>query len=75
MTIVNIKNICISLPHAIEDIKYGTDLCFSFTNKIFCGTRIDGPFRTGIKCEESDFGDLIERQGIVSIPRSHRLIG
>ena len=32
-------------------------------------TRIEGPFRTGIKCNESDFGDLIERQGIVPMPR------
>ena len=69
MTIEDIRNICISLPHATEDIKYGTDLCFSIGNKIFCGTRIEGPFRTGIKCNESDFGDLIERQGIVPMPR------
>jgi hypothetical protein len=26
---------CISLPHATEDIKYGNDLCFSVGNKIF----------------------------------------
>ena len=59
MTIEDLRNICISLPHATEDIKYGTDLCFSIGNKISCGTRIEGPFRTGIKCNESDFGDLI----------------
>jgi predicted DNA-binding protein (MmcQ/YjbR family) len=69
MTIEDIRNICISLPHATEDIKYGTDLCFSLGNKIFCGTRIEGPFRTGIKCNESDFSNLIERQGIVPMPR------
>jgi len=69
MTIEDLRNICISLPHATEDIKYGTDLCFSIGNKIFCGTRIEGPFRTGIKCNESDFGDLIERQGILPMPR------
>ena len=69
MTIEDIRNICISLPYTTEDIKYGTDLCFSIGNKIFCGTRIEGPFRTGIKCDESDFGDLIERHGIVPMPR------
>jgi predicted DNA-binding protein (MmcQ/YjbR family) len=69
MTIDDIRNICISLPHATEDIKYGTDLCFSIGNKIFCGTRLEGIFRTGIKCNESDFADLIERQGIVPMPR------
>ena len=60
---------CLSLPHAKEDIKYGTDLCFSVGNKIFLGTRIEGPFKTGIKCSESDFADLIEREGIVPMPR------
>jgi predicted DNA-binding protein (MmcQ/YjbR family) len=69
MTLEDIRNSCISLPHATEDIKYGTDLCFSIGTKIFCGTRIEGPFRTGIKCNESDFADLIERQGIVPMPR------
>jgi predicted DNA-binding protein (MmcQ/YjbR family) len=69
MTIEDIRNICISLPGANEDIKYGTDLCFSIGTKIFCGTRIEGPFRTGIKCNEFDFADLIERQGIVPMPR------
>jgi predicted DNA-binding protein (MmcQ/YjbR family) len=69
MTIEDIRDICISLPHATEDIKYGTDLCFSIGNKIFCGTRIEGQFKTGIKCDELDFGELIERQGIVPMPR------
>lgn len=69
MTIEDIRNICISLPQVTEDIKYGTDLCFSVGGKIFCGTRIEGPFRTGIKCNESDFNDLTERQGIVPMPR------
>ncbi len=69
MTIEELRNICISLPHATEDIKYGTDLCFSIGKKIFCGTRIEGPFRTGIKCDESDFANLVERENIVPIPR------
>jgi len=69
MTLEDLRQICISLPNVTEDIKYGTDLCFSIGNKIFCGTRIEGPFRTGIKCEESDFGNLIEREGIAPMPR------
>jgi predicted DNA-binding protein (MmcQ/YjbR family) len=69
MTVEDLRDICISLPHATEDLKYGTDLCFSVGNKIFCGTRIEGEFRTGIKCDESDFAFLIEREGIVPMPR------
>lgn len=69
MTIEDLRIICLSLPHATEDIKYGSDLCFSVGKKIFCGTRIEGNFRTGIKCDESDFALLIEREGIVPMPR------
>jgi predicted DNA-binding protein (MmcQ/YjbR family) len=69
MTPGDLRHICISLPNATEDIKYTTDLCFSIGNKIFCGTRIEGPFRTGIKCDENDFADLTEREGIVPMPR------
>ncbi|AYB34851.1 MmcQ/YjbR family DNA-binding protein [Chryseolinea soli] len=69
MTLEDLRQTCISLPHVTEDVKYGTDLCFSIGNKIFCGTRIEGPFRTGIKCEESDFAHLVEREGIVPMPR------
>jgi predicted DNA-binding protein (MmcQ/YjbR family) len=69
MTVGDLRDICILLPHSTEDIKYGTDLCFSVGKKIFCGTRIEGDFRTGIKCNESDFAFLIEREGIAPMPR------
>jgi predicted DNA-binding protein (MmcQ/YjbR family) len=69
MTVELLREFCLSFPQATEDIKYGTDLCFSVGRKIFCGTRIEGPFRTGIKCSEEDFAHLIEREGIVPLPR------
>ena len=69
MTVEDIRDFCISLPKAREDIKYGSDLCFSIGKKIFCGTRMEGPFKTGIKCDESDFAELIEREGIVPMPQ------
>ena len=69
MTIEDLRHYCLSLPGATEDIKYGSDLCFSVGNKIFFGTRIEGPFRTGIKCTEETFADIIERDGVVPMPR------
>lgn len=60
---------CLSLPGAIEDVKYGSDLCYSVGGKIFLGTRIEGPFRTGIKCNAEDFALLTERDGVVPMPR------
>lgn len=69
MDIELLRKICLSLPHATEDIKYGSDLCFSIAKKIFAGTRIEGAFRTGIKCTEEDYAELVERDGIVPMPR------
>ena len=69
MTLEEVRELCISLPAVTESIKYGTDLCFCVGNKIFLGTRVEGPFRTGIKCEESEYAALIERNGIVPMPR------
>ncbi len=68
MTIDLLQQICLSLPYTKEDVKYGTDLCFSIGGKIFCGTRMEGPFRTGIKCTAEEFAELVERQGIVPMP-------
>jgi predicted DNA-binding protein (MmcQ/YjbR family) len=69
MTLEELRQICLSMPLATEDVKYESDLCFSIGKKIFCGTRIEGAFRTGIKCTEDDFAELIEREGIVPMPR------
>ena len=69
MTVEDMRRYCLSMPGATEDIKYGSDLCFSAGDKVFCGTRIEGPFRTGIKCAEETFAELIERDGVVPMPR------
>jgi predicted DNA-binding protein (MmcQ/YjbR family) len=69
MTTEDLQQYCLSLPGATEDVKYGSDLCFSVCGKIFCGTRITGEFRTGLKCTEEAFADLTERDGIVPMPR------
>ncbi|MES2733903.1 MAG: MmcQ/YjbR family DNA-binding protein [Bacteroidota bacterium] len=69
MTIDFLRQTCLSLPGATEDIKYDSDLCFSIGPKIFCGTRIEGAFRAGFKCDEEDFATLMEREGIIPLPR------
>ncbi len=64
-----LQQFCLSLPGATEDVKYGSDFCFSVGGKIFLGTRLAGPFRTGIKCSEDVFALLTERAGIIPMPR------
>ena len=69
MNLEFLRQYCLLMPGATEDIKYGSDLCYSVGGKIFLGTRMNGPFRTGIKCCEEDFALLVERDGIVPMPR------
>jgi predicted DNA-binding protein (MmcQ/YjbR family) len=69
MNIEDLRELCLSLPYATEDVKYGSDLSFSIGKKIFCGTRITGSFRTGLKCNPDDFAILTEKQGILPMPR------
>jgi len=69
MSLEFLRQYCLSMPGATEDIKYGSDLCYSVGGKIFLGTRIEGPFRTGIKCSDEDFAAFNERDGVVPMPR------
>ncbi len=69
MNLEFLRQYCLALPGATEDIKYGSDLCYSVGGKIFLGTRIQGPFRTGVKCNQEDFAALTEKEGIVPMPR------
>ena len=69
MNLEFLRQCCLCLPGAVEDVKYGSDLCFSVGGKIFLGTRLEGAFRTCIKCGEDVFALLTERAGIVPMPR------
>ena len=69
MNLEFLQQFCLSLPACVEDVKYGSDLCYSVGGKIFLGTRLQGPFRTGIKCTPEIFAQLTEREGIVPMPR------
>ncbi len=69
MNLEFLRQYCLSLPCCVEDVKYGSDLCYSVGGKIFLGTRLQGPFRTGIKCAPELFAELTEREGIVPMPR------
>ena len=52
MTVALLREICLAMPFATEDIKYGADLCFSIRKKIFSGTRNRGPIsdRNKMQC-------------------------
>jgi hypothetical protein len=62
MTIDGLRRICMSLPAATEDIKWGADLAFSVGGKMFCVVNIEPPHQMSFKCTPEEFAELIERE-------------
>lgn len=63
-----LRSICQKLPHVTEDMKWGNDLCFMIGGKIFCVVVLDTPTRVSIKVTDEEFGELVERPGIIPAP-------
>ncbi len=64
-----LRNFCLSLPHATEQIQWGDNLVFKVGGKIFAIAALEPSDRClSFKCSNEDFGDLTERPGIVPAP-------
>ncbi len=70
MNIDQLREFCLALPHATEDVKWGHDLCFSVGGKMFCITGLDPAdgFSFSFKCTPERFAELTELEGIVPAP-------
>lgn len=68
MNIDSIRNYCLSLPHATEDIQWGNDLLFRISGKIFAVTSLAPPHSLAFKCTPEKFDELIECDGIIPAP-------
>jgi predicted DNA-binding protein (MmcQ/YjbR family) len=68
MTVDGLRQICIALPGATEDIKWGVDLAFSVGGKMFCVVNVEPPHQMSFKCTAEEFAELIEREGIIPAP-------
>ena len=65
MNIEQLRNFCLALPGATEDVKWGSDLCFCVGAKMFCVTGADSiAGGLSLKCTPEKFDELIEREGI-----------
>lgn len=64
-----VRELCLSLPHATEQIQWGDNLVFKVGGKIFAVAALE-PARhcLSLKCSDDDFAELIERPGIVPAP-------
>lgn len=65
-----IREFCLSLPEATENIQWGEDLCLKVRGKIFTTVVLsDGKFpRLCFKCTPEKFDELLEIEGISIAP-------
>ena len=64
-----VRDLCLSFPHASEQVTWGADLTFRISGKIFAVTVLE-PARVWLsfKCSAENFADLTERAGIIPAP-------
>jgi predicted DNA-binding protein (MmcQ/YjbR family) len=68
LTIEALRTFCRSLPAVTEDVKWGSDLCFSVAKKMFVVVNLEPPHQIGFKCTPEAFAELVERPGIIPAP-------
>jgi predicted DNA-binding protein (MmcQ/YjbR family) len=68
MTIETLQQICRAFPGVTEDIKWGADLAFCVGGKMFCVVNTEPPHQMSFKCTPDDFGELVERPGLIPAP-------
>src|SRR4029077_600188 len=64
-----VRDLCLSFPHATEQITWGIDLTFRISGKIFAVTVLE-PAKVWLsfKCPAENFAELTERAGIIPAP-------
>jgi len=68
MTVEKLLQFCRALAGVTEDVKWGSDLCFSVSGKMFLVTNLEPPHSIAFKCTPGEFGELVERPGIIPAP-------
>jgi predicted DNA-binding protein (MmcQ/YjbR family) len=68
VTLESLRALCLALPDATEDIKWGQDLAFSIRKKMFCVVNTEPPHQMSFKCSPDDFAELIGRSGMKPAP-------
>lgn len=65
-----VRELCLSLPHATEDIQWENDLLFRVARKIFCVVTLEplAPVKLCVKCTPEKFAELVEVEGIIPAP-------
>ena len=72
MNSAELEKLCMSFKGTTRDIKWGNDLCYSVGTKMFCVTSVEGMQYVSFKTTPEEFGQLIERTGIIPAPYNAR---
>lgn len=68
MDIESLRDYCLSLPKATEDVKWGHDLCFCLEKKMFCVVGMTAPHSTSFKVKNEEFDEMSSRPGFIPAP-------
>jgi|SRR5580693_3859084 predicted DNA-binding protein (MmcQ/YjbR family) len=68
MNIENLRAICKKLPSVTEGIKWGNDLCFMVSDKMFCVASLEIPLKVSFKVGDNEFDELSSHEGIIPAP-------
>jgi predicted DNA-binding protein (MmcQ/YjbR family) len=65
MTLDSLRDYCLSLPDATENIQWGADLVFKVGGKMFTVASTEpGDTKVSFKCTPEEFAELVEQDGI-----------
>ncbi|RYZ23390.1 MAG: MmcQ/YjbR family DNA-binding protein [Chitinophagaceae bacterium] len=63
-----LRNACLALPGAQEEIKWEHDLVYTVGGKMFCVTSLEGPHSFSCKVPDERFEELLQVPGIAPAP-------
>jgi len=68
-SVESIRKLCLSLPHATEQVQWGYDLVFKIGGKMFAITPLEpAPVFLTFKATDESFAELTERPTIIPAP-------
>jgi predicted DNA-binding protein (MmcQ/YjbR family) len=69
MNLERLRQICLALPGATEQIQWGADLVFKVGGKMFCVACTEqAPNIMSLKCDDESFAEMCEREGCIPAP-------
>jgi predicted DNA-binding protein (MmcQ/YjbR family) len=66
-----VRDFCLSLPHATEDVQWEHNLLFRIAGKMFCIANLEpavSPTKIAFKCTPEKFAELVEIESIIPAP-------